>query len=577
MDIHFDIDSIGKDQGDPNAVVELFRERDLRTLATEAEALVSPGSAGTAGTDTPEASVAKTVAAPAVSDLPAAPAGSVQQPVPVYSSVLDEDGLKLWEKKIRGASLVALDTETDNIDPMLANLAGISVAVERGEAAYIPVVRADGPCLPRKRVLEWLADILADESIRIIGQNFKYDMKVLRRAGIMVPGAWFDTMIAAWVIDASSPVGMDALAHRYLGVQTVKFKDVVPKGGIFADVPLDDAVRYAAEDADITLRLYEVLSPLLERDTERLKIFRDIEMPLQPILARMEMEGIGLDIFELDAYGEELGLAIDSLVKDIYQLCGHEFNIASPKQLQVVLFEERGLTPGKKTKTGYSTDNTVLTDLAQEDPVPEKILLYRSLTKLKSTYVDSLPKLVHPQTGRLHTSYMQTGAATGRLSSNNPNLQNIPVRDDNGRRIRSAFKSRPGHVFVSADYSQIELVVLAHMSGDEALSTAFRENVDVHARTAALLFGIDAKDVTAEQRRMAKAVNFGVMYGMSAFRLSNELGISRKGSQTLYRGLFHYLFRNQALCGRRGTACRKRFRSSHSLRPISPLTGYKQP
>jgi DNA polymerase-1 len=270
----------------------------------------------------------------------------------------------------------------------------------------------------------------------------------------------------------------------------------------------------------------------------------DMEMPLQPILAGMEAEGIGLDIFELEAYGDELGRGIDDLVKEIHGLCGHEFNIASPKQLQTVLFDERGLTPGKKTKTGFSTDNSVLTDLAKEDPVPEKILLYRSLTKLKSTYVDVLPQLVHPDDGRIHTSYSQTGAATGRLSSNNPNLQNIPVRDENGRRIRKAFKSRPGYLFVSADYSQIELVVLAHMSGDQALSDAFREGVDVHTRTAALLLGVDPGDVTPDQRRMAKTVNFGVMYGMSAFRLSNDLGISRKEAKhfidayfTTYRGI----------------------------------------
>jgi DNA polymerase-1 len=502
---------------DYHAASEKFRERDMRSLAAELRELAGSGNfSGLPSLSEPHPGKEAGDSAPGLI------------PEKKYSSILREEQMAEWGRRIREAGIVALDTETDSLDPMRAALVGLSVSVKAGEAAYLPIRCPDTVCLGETEVVKWLSELFADGKIRIIGQNFKYDMKVLRRAGVAIGGAWFDTMIAAWVLDASSPVGMDALADRYLGVSTVKFKEVVPKGGTFAEVPLEKAVDYAAEDADITWRLYEVFSPLLEADEKRRIIFRDMEMPLQPILAGMEMEGIGLDIFELEAYGEELRTAIDSLVKEIHTLCGHEFNIASPKQLQKVLFEERGLTPGKKTKTGYSTDNSVLSDLAAEDPVPEKILLYRSLSKLKSTYVDVLPQLVHPADGRIHTSYSQTGAATGRLSSNNPNLQNIPIRDENGRRIRTAFKSRPGYVFVSADYSQIELVVLAHMSGDEALSAAFRDGVDVHAETAALLLGIDSRDVSPEQRRMAKAVNFGVMYGMSAFRLSNELGISRK-------------------------------------------------
>ena len=512
------------------AAAEKFRERDLKTLAGEIDRL--------SGGKQPSAEL------PEINLLEEKKESETLAINLDYTPILNNSDLKEWTSRITEAGIFALDTETDSLDSMRANLVGLSVSVKAGEAAYLPLRCPDSPCLSLEQVVEWLNDLLSDGNLRIVGQNFKYDMKVLRRAGVKVGGAWFDTMIAAWVIDASSPVGMDALADRYLGLTTVKFKDVVPKGSTFDSVPLADAVVYAAEDADITLRLFEILSPKLEADKQRLAIFQNMETPLQPILAGMEAEGIGLDIFELEAYGEELGRAIDSLVKEIHGLCGHEFNIASPKQLQKVLFEERGLTPGKKTKTGFSTDNTVLSDLAGEDPVPEKILLFRSLTKLKSTYVDVLPQLVNPRDGRIHTSYSQTGAATGRLSSNNPNLQNIPVRDDNGRRIRSAFKSRPGYTFVSADYAQIELVVLAHMSGDEALSNAFQENVDVHARTAALLLGIDAGDVTPEQRRMAKTVNFGVMYGMSAFRLSNELGIGRKEAKhfidayfTTYRGI----------------------------------------
>ncbi|PIE04844.1 MAG: DNA polymerase I [Spirochaetales bacterium] len=501
----------------PNAAAaeKLFRDRDMRTLAEDTARLgQSGGSAEKPGSP-----------APPHESPDKGPSGS---PAAEYSALTDPAALEEWGRKIRKAGYAAIDTETDSLDAMRASLVGVSLSVAAGEAVYIPVKCPDAEVIEEDVLRQWLKDLLeAADAPKLIGQNFKYDMKVLQNFGVNVPSAWFDTMIAAWVLDASSPVGMDVLAHRYLGMETIKFKDVVPRGKTFEAVPLEQAYRYAAEDADVTFRLYETLSVLLEQDARRAEIFWKMEMPLQKILAEMEREGIGLDIFELEAYGDELGEAIDRLVKEIHELCGHEFNVASPKQLQTVLFEERGLTPGRKTKTGYSTDNTVLADLAKEDPVPEKILVYRALSKLKSTYVDVLPRLVHPRTGRIHTTYSQTRAATGRLASNNPNLQNIPVRDENGRRIRRAFKSRPGYCFVSADYSQIELVVLAHMSGDEALSRSFREGSDVHARTAALLFGVDASEVTSAQRRMAKAVNFGVMYGMSAFRLSNEMGISR--------------------------------------------------
>lgn len=444
------------------------------------------------------------------------------------SAILTVEDLDLWKKKILASDCVALDTETDNIDPMKASLVGISVSVDAFEAAYLPIVCPDVDCLKQDLVLDWLREVFCNDSVKILGQNFKYDMKVLRRAGVPVGGAWFDTMIAAWILDVSLSVGMDALAQRYFGVSTIKFKDVVPKGCTFADVPLALALEYAAEDAAITFRLYEHLLPLLEEDVQRYRIFKEYEMPLQAILVDMELEGIALDIFELEAYSEELKYDIDKVEKETYALCGKKFNLSSPKQLQTILFQERGLTPGKKTKTGYSTDNSVLSNLTKEDPVPEKILKYRTLSKLKSTYVDVLPALVHPRDGRIHTVYSQIGAATGRLSSNNPNLQNIPIRDENGRRIRRAFKSRAAYQFLSADYSQIELVVLAHMSGDEALSRAFRESVDVHSQTAALLFGVDISDINPSQRRLAKMVNFGVMYGMSAFRLANSLDISQK-------------------------------------------------
>ncbi len=502
LDIADVVHSAGSLPVDIHSAISFCRDRDMKTLMDEITALH------------PEYSVSGD--------------SSHQLQSTTYTAVLTTDQLDFWRKKILEAGTVALDTETDNRDPMQASLVGLSFAVDSTEAAYLPLRRPDGECLEKNLVIEWLTEVFCNNPIRIIGQNFKYDMKVLRRAGVPIGSAWFDTMIAAWVLDASSPVGMDALASRYLNTETTKFSSVVPKGGTFDDVPLDKAVEYAAEDAVITLDLYKHFMPLMDTDEDISRVFWNYEMPLLPILTEMEMKGIGLDIFELEAYSEELRDEIHHLTKKIHSLCGKEFNIASSKQLQKILFEERGLTPGKKTKTGYSTDNSVLSTMVKEDPLPEQVLLYRSLTKLKSTYVDTLPRLVHPQDGRIHTSYSQTGSATGRLSSNNPNLQNIPIRDENGRRIRKAFKSIPGCQFISADYSQIELVILAHISGDTALTEAFRTQIDVHAQTAALLHGIDTSEVTSEQRRLGKVINFGVMYGMSAFRLSNELRISRK-------------------------------------------------
>lgn len=520
----------------PQAAVHKFRERNLKTLASDAEVFL--------GLRTKDAVLSSPLGGPSAAR---------------YSALLSEADLEVWKEKIEHHGIVSLDTETDGINPMQAALVGLSFAVDASEGAYLPLIRPDGPVLDSERVIAWLNELFADRRIKIIGQNFKFDMKILRRAGVNIDAAFFDTMIAAWVLDASSALGMDALASRYLNVSTIKFSDVVKKGASFADVPLEQALNYAAEDAVITWRLYEHFMPLLKADPDRLKIFGDYEMPLQPIFTEMEMTGIGLDTDELDNFGVQLRADIDHLVKEIHRLCGREFNIASPKQLQTVLFEERGLTPGKKTKTGYSTDNNVLSNLTRDDPVPEKILLYRSLTKLKSTYVDVLPRMIHPVDGRIHTTYSQTGAATGRISSNHPNLQNIPIRDENGRRIRKAFKSRPGWKFLSADYSQIELVILAHVSQDAVLSAAFRDARDVHAGTAARLFSVSIDDVSPQQRRMAKAVNFGVMYGMSAFRLSNEMGISRKEAKhfidsyfTTYAGIRNFIDTTVSLAERDG-------------------------
>lgn len=470
-----------------------------------------------------------------------------------YELVDTLEKLDSWIEAVRREKTFAFDCETTGLNAINADPVGFSLAVANGSGCYIALRGPEGQVLPEDATRERLRSILTDESLRMVGQNLKYDWKVLAKWGVETTNVAFDTMIAAWLIDTTANgYGMDKLAEDYLGYQTTHFADLFPDApkrastgagngkkveASFAEVPLEQAAHYAAEDADVTLRLYTVLDPLLDQRDVR-EIFEELEMPLVPLLARMEMEGIGLDVEELTAYSAELGEQIEAITAEIYELVGHEFNIGSTQQLQKVLFEERKLQPVKKTKTGYSTDNSVMQELAREDPVPEKVLRYRMLSKLRSTYVDALPKLVNERTGRIHTSLNQTGTATGRLSSTDPNLQNIPIRDEEGRRIRSSFIPAPGKRFVSADYSQIELVILAHLSGDEALSAAFQEGEDVHRRTASLIFGMDAEDISSEQRRIAKTINFGVMYGMSAFRLSNELGIPRKEADAFITAYF---------------------------------------
>ncbi|MFW5826648.1 MAG: DNA polymerase I [Alkalispirochaeta sp.] len=470
-----------------------------------------------------------------------------------YELVDTLEKLDRWIDAVRREKTFAFDCETTGLDAMDAEPVGFSLSVQTGTGCYIALRGPEGQVLPEDATRDRLRSILTDDTLFMVGQNLKYDWKVLARWGIEITNVAFDTMIAAWLIDTTANgYGMDKLAEDYLGYRTTHFADLFPDaptrtgagGGngkkveaSFAEVPLEQAAHYAAEDADVTLRLYTVLDPLLDRRDVR-KIFAELEMPLVPLLARMEMEGIGLDVEELAAYSTELCEQIEAITAEIYELVGHEFNIGSTQQLQKVLFEERKLQPVKKTKTGYSTDNSVMQELAREDPVPEKVLRYRMLSKLRSTYVDALPRLVNERTRRIHTSLNQTGTATGRLSSTDPNLQNIPIRDEEGRRIRSSFVPAAGKRFVSADYSQIELVILAHLSGDEALSAAFREGEDVHRRTASLIFGVDAEEVSSEQRRIAKTINFGVMYGMSAFRLSNELGIPRKDADAFITAYF---------------------------------------
>ena len=441
---------------------------------------------------------------------------------------------------------VAFDTETDSLDTNSANLVGFSLCSKAGESVYVPVVLPGGMFAPetvtKKDALTELNKLFSNKDVTIIMHNGKFDLEVLHANGLVKQPACtiVDTMIAAWLLNpdalGKTPYSLEYLGETKLGLEGIEFDDIVEKGQTFADVPLEKAYPYGAEDADFTWQLWNLFKPKLA--AARLdSLFYNMEMKVLPILTRMEETGIHLDKQVLADYSVELAKNIEDKEQEIYKEVGHDFNIASTKQLQQVLFEERKLTPGKKTKTGYSTDTAVLEDLASWDPVPRKILEYRSFTKLQSTYVEALPLLTDAN-GRIHTSFIQTGTATGRLSSRDPNLQNIPVREEAGRRIRAAFTAVPGTVLISADYAQIELVVLAHLSSDKNMCEAFRAGVDVHKSTASLLYHVPPEKVTPEMRRTAKTINFGIMYGMSAFRLSNELGISRTEAKNFIDAYF---------------------------------------
>ncbi len=445
----------------------------------------------------------------------------------LYNTVTTLEDLDRWVDLVKKSKWFALDVETDSIDSMKASPVGFSVSVSSGEACYIPLFAEGKSYLDPPEVRKRISAITSDPELKLIGHNFKYDYKVLKRWGVTVTNLAFDTMVAAWILDAATPgYGMDILAERLLDYTTVKFKDIVPKGSLFPDISLETAAPYAAEDADITFRLYEYFTKdLKNRGLESL--FYDLEMPLVVILADIEYNGIALDVPGLTGFKIELKEKLARLQDEIFIECGREFNINSTKQLQEILFKERKLQPVKKTKTGFSTDSGVLEILSKEDIVPEMILRYRTMMKLKSTYVDALPEFINPETGRIHTSFIQTGTATGRLASRDPNLQNIPVKSEEGRRIREAFIAEEGHLLLSADYSQIELVVLAHLSDDPALKKSFMSGNDVHSETGALIFDKPLEQVTKDDRRIAKTINFGVMYGMSSFRLGRDLGIPR--------------------------------------------------
>ena len=451
-----------------------------------------------------------------------------------YRLIRTEKELHELIERILDKKTAAFDCETNSLNAHKARLAGFSLCIEPGAAFYIPVETTDmllaGDMVPREKALKELERIFYAKDVHLVMHNGKYDLEVLAANG-MASGTpplctVYDTMVAAWLLNPErESFKLEALAESKLGLKGIEFGDIVPKGATFFDVPLDKAADYACEDADFTLQLWLLLKDELEK-SGLANLFYSLETPLLPILTQMEIRGIAVEKQKLTDFSVELEKDIKEAEQAIYDLVGHEFNIASTKQLQEVLFVERKLTAVKKTKTGFSTDTSVLEALAAWDPVPKKILEYRTLSKLKSTYVDALP-LLADENSRIHTSFIQTGTATGRLSSRDPNLQNIPIREESGRRIREAFTAPPERVLVSADYSQIELVILAHLSQDKNLCRAFNEGTDVHRATAALIFGITPEEVSSDQRRTAKTINFGVMYGMSAFRLSNELGIPR--------------------------------------------------
>jgi DNA polymerase-1 len=459
----------------------------------------------------------------------------------IFPAVLKEETLAQWIEEAKRAGVFAFDTETDSLDPLRARPVGFSLATAAGRACYIPVKAAGVSVLDLGVVLEQLGRLLLDPDLTLVGQNIKYDYKVMASLGMTPRCRFFDTMVAAWLLDSErSSYGLDNLALQLLNYKTIHYTDVVGKEAerTLADVELSEAADYSGEDAEVTFRLYRLLQPQLERDG-LLALFNDLEMPLVGILADMEIAGIRLDTAELAAYSRELEGELERLEGEIFSLCGRRFNVRSTKELQQVLFDELRFPSIKKTKTGQSTDNYVLMELARSgEKVPELVLAHRLLSKLKSTYVDALPRMVNPRSGRLHTHYIQTGAATGRLASKDPNLQNIPVREESGRRIRRAFVPDSGHLFLSADYSQIELAVLAHLSEDPMLQEAFLRQKDIHRQTAAILFGIGEQEVTAEQRRVGKTINFGVIYGMSAFRLARDLRISRQEADAFIRRYF---------------------------------------
>ncbi|MBN3199075.1 DNA polymerase I [Pectobacterium brasiliense] len=456
-----------------------------------------------------------------------------------YVTILDEKTLLDWVERLKQSEVFAFDTETDGLDTLTANLIGLSFAIKPGEAAYLPLAHdyLDAPDqLDRTKVLALFKPLLEDEKLLKIGQNLKFDKGVMQRYDIDLRGIAFDTMLESYVLDSvAGRHDMDSLAERYLSHKTITFEEIAGKGKnqlTFNQIALEQAGPYAAEDADVTLHLHQKLWGKLQPHADLCQVFQTIDMPLVPVLSRIERTGVLIDPAILAEHSKELTIRLAELETQAYELAGEEFNLSSTKQLQGILYEKQKLPILKKTPKGApSTNEEVLAELALDYPLPKLILEYRGLAKLKSTYTDKLPLMINPATKRVHTSYHQAVTATGRLSSSDPNLQNIPVRNDEGRRIRQAFIAPKGYSIVAADYSQIELRIMAHLSGDKGLLNAFANGLDIHRATASEVFGIALDKVTSEQRRSAKAINFGLIYGMSAFGLSRQLNIPRSESQ----------------------------------------------
>ena len=545
VQLDHDIPSLSKSAPDKDELIKLYGQLVFKSWLNELleggdGKIVADGAAFSAGSDVS-------------SDLDTS---AVKIDRSRYETILDESAMAVWLDKLRSADAFAFDTETDSLDYMEANLVGVSFAIEAGVAAYVPVAHdyMDAPKqLERDWVLEQLKPILEDESQAKVGQNLKYDASVLARYGIEMRGIKFDTMLASYVYNSvAGKHDMDSLALRFLQHSCISFEQVAGKGKkqlTFNQIDLEQAAPYAAEDADVTLRLHQRLQKSLDNTDKLASVYQDIEMPLVPVLSRMERTGVLIDDMKLSAQSQEIASRLDTLEQQAFDIAGQEFNMNSPKQLQAILFEKMGLPVVKKTPSGTpSTNEEVLQELALDYPLPKRILEYRGLAKLKSTYTDKLPKMINPTTGRVHTSYHQAVTATGRLSSTDPNLQNIPIRNEEGRRIRQAFVAPHGHKIMAIDYSQIELRIMAHLSGDRALLEAFQQGKDIHAATAAEIIGVDISQVTSEQRRRAKAVNFGLIYGMSAFGLAKQLGIPRGEAQQYmdtyferYPGVMQYM------------------------------------
>jgi DNA polymerase-1 len=537
---------------DNEALLGLFRELEFKTWL---EALLKGEGAAAAGAVEAKGARTHNGAAEAAEVEPATASAEV-------ITVLEQAVFDDWLARLEAAELFAFDTETTSLDYMVAEVVGVSFAVEPGAAAYVPLAH-DYPGAPdqlnRDAVLEALRPLLEDAKTAKVGQHLKYDANVLANHGITLRGIHDDTMLESYILDAAgSRHDLDTLALKYLGQRTIHFEDIAGKGAkqlTFNQVPIEQAAPYAAEDAEVTLRLHQMLSEKLNQMPSLSTLYRELEIPLVPVLSRIERNGALVCRDTLAAHSQELGERILSLEAKAHELAGGPFNLGSPKQLGEILFNQLELPILRKTPKGApSTAEEVLAELALDYPLPAVLMEYRSLSKLKSTYTDKLPEMIDPRTGRVHTSYHQAVTATGRLSSSDPNLQNIPIRTEEGRRIRQAFIAAPGCKIVAADYSQIELRIMAHLSQDEGLFNAFANELDVHSATAAEVFGVELGDVSGDQRRKAKAINFGLIYGMSAFGLAKQLGLGRSEAQEYidlyfarYPGVADYMARTREL------------------------------